>query len=79
MRQLEQVRDPFDQDTARFVTGFVTVADHVIVRAAWRMSGHGPEGEIEWTLVYTIRDGLVYELEYIWDHQEALEAAGPQE
>jgi ketosteroid isomerase-like protein len=79
MRQFEQVRATFDRDSAKFVSDFATSGDRVVVRAAWRMSGHGPEGVVEWTLVYTIRKGLVYGLEYVWDHQEALEAAGLSE
>jgi ketosteroid isomerase-like protein len=79
IRQLERGREAFDSDFAEFLTNFATVGDRVIVRSAWRLSGHGPEGNIEWTLVYTIRNGLVFQLEYVWDHQEALEAAGLSE
>jgi hypothetical protein len=34
---------------------------------------------MEWTLIYTVRRGLVFGLEFFWDHDEALEAAGLSE
>jgi ketosteroid isomerase-like protein len=79
MRQFQQVRDTFDEDSLEFVSDFAAIGDRVIVRAAWRMIGRGPEGNMEWTVVYTVRRGLVLGLEFFWDHAEALEAAGLSE
>jgi uncharacterized protein len=79
IRQFEQVRDAFDQDSTRFLSDFATTGDRVIVRAGWRMVGQGPEANAEWTLVYTVRRGRVFGLEYFVDHREALEAAGLSE
>ena len=31
---------------------------------------------MEWTTVFTIREGRILNVEYFWDHAEALEAAG---
>ena len=31
------------------------------------------------TTIYTVRDGKVREVEFFWDHDEALEAAGLSE
>jgi ketosteroid isomerase-like protein len=34
---------------------------------------------MEWTIVLTIRDGRILKAQYLWDHDEALEAAGLRE
>jgi hypothetical protein len=31
---------------------------------------------MESTIVYSVRKGKIHEMEYFWDHEEALEAAG---
>jgi hypothetical protein len=34
---------------------------------------------MEWTLLYRVRSGLLHDLEYFWDHGEALAATGLRE
>jgi ketosteroid isomerase-like protein len=34
---------------------------------------------MEWSNVFTIRDGRVLNVKFFWDHAEALEAAGLRE
>jgi ketosteroid isomerase-like protein len=79
MRQFQLVREAFDEDSLELVSDFAAIGDRVIVRAAWRMIGRGPEGNMEWTLIYTVRGGLIFGLEYFWDHDDALKAAGLSE
>ena len=79
MREFEGLREPFDQDSLEFVSDFLAAGDRVIVRAAWNMTGHGPQGRMEMTQVYTLRRGRIFGLEFLWDHHEALEAAGLSE
>jgi ketosteroid isomerase-like protein len=79
MRQLREVRGAFDQDSLELKSDFATIGDQVIIRCAWHMLGHGPEGNMEWTLLYRVRRGLLHDLEYFWDHEEALEVAGLSE
>jgi uncharacterized protein len=76
MREFTHLREAFDEDSLEFMSDFATSGDRVIVRAAWRMIGRGPEGNMETTVAYTVRRGLVLGLEFFWDHDEALEAAG---
>jgi ketosteroid isomerase-like protein len=34
---------------------------------------------MEWALIFSIRNGRIFEVEYFWDYAEALEAAGLSE
>jgi ketosteroid isomerase-like protein len=79
MRFYMQVRDTWDVDTVEPIGDFIHAADRVAVRWTWHGSGRGPQTDMESTIVYTIRKGKIRELEYFWDHEEALEAAGLSE
>jgi len=79
IQQFREVRDAFDNDSLEFVSDFLAAGDRVLVRVAWKGAGHGPAMDMEWTIVYTVRRGLIFGLEYFWDHSEALEAAGLRE
>jgi ketosteroid isomerase-like protein len=71
MRQFEQLRDTWDSDSAKPISAFVDIADHVIVRYLWRGLGEGPESNIELTALYTVRKGKIFYQEFFWDHAEA--------
>lgn len=75
MQHLNQVRATFDSDSAEALSDLVAVGDRVVVRMVWHGSGRGPQSDMEWTIVFTIRDCLVTRAQYIWDHAEALEIA----
>jgi len=79
LRQLEQNRETWDADTFEPVADFIAAADRVVVRAVWRTAGRGPDSNIEFTHVYTLRKGKIVFVEYFWDHAEALEAVGLSE
>jgi ketosteroid isomerase-like protein len=80
MRFHEQLRETWDADALEPVSDFIDAADHVLVRYVWRGTGHGPEANMELTLVFTMRKGRVVYLEFFWDHAEALETLGlPEE
>ena len=79
MRQFEQLRDTWDSDTVEFITPFIDIADHVVVRYLWRGMGEGPESNMELTALYTLRKGKIIYQEFFWDHAEALEAVGLSE
>src|SRR5215208_2065465 len=53
----------------------------VVVRQRVHLSGvqSGVEGDQRSTSIVTFREGKVVMLEFFWDHQEALEAAGLSE
>jgi ketosteroid isomerase-like protein len=79
MREWAQVRETWKADAVEPVGDFVDVADRVVVRVIWHTSGHGPEPHIELTVAYRIRNGKLLDIEYFWDHAEALEAVGLSE
>jgi ketosteroid isomerase-like protein len=79
MQQLSRARDAFDTDSVELLSDPVAVRDRVIARVGWHGSGRGPQSDMEWTIVLTIRDGRILKARYFWDHAEALEAAGLRE
>jgi ketosteroid isomerase-like protein len=79
MRQFEQMRRTWDADAIEVLGDFVAAGDRVLVRYAWRGVGQGPEARVELTWVGTVRKGKILNIEYLWDHAEALEAAGLSE
>jgi ketosteroid isomerase-like protein len=79
IRQLEQMSATWDTDVVEPISDFIDVGDRVALRYVWRGKGHGPESNVEVTSVFTIRKGKVLNIEYFWDHAEALETLGPSE
>jgi ketosteroid isomerase-like protein len=79
MRQFDQMRATWDADALEFLTDFVHAGDRVLVRYAWRGVGQGPESTIELSYLATVRKGKILNVEFIWDHAEALKAAGLSE
>jgi ketosteroid isomerase-like protein len=79
IRVWSEMRDIWDIDSMGLVSDFLTAGDRVIVRVDWRGAGRGLETNMELTLVYTLRRGLVFGLEFFRDHADALEAAGLSE
>ena len=65
-----------DMDAVRDRSDFAEAGEHVVVRLIWHAAGVGPETNLEFTAVYTVRKGRVFYVEHFWDHNEALEAAG---
>jgi ketosteroid isomerase-like protein len=53
----------------------------VVLRARSHITGErsGLEGDMQFSEVLTFRTGKVVLIEFFWDHQEALEAAGLRE
>jgi uncharacterized protein len=78
MRWYEQLREAFDIDAGELIS-VADAGDHVVAAFRWRGAGRGPESSMEFTAVYTVRWGKVVLVEYFWDHDEALEAAGLSE
>jgi uncharacterized protein len=79
MRQFEQNRETFDEDRLEPTSEFIGAGDRVVVRTIWRGVGQGPESALEWTVILTVRKGRVINIDYFWDHAEALEAMGLSE
>jgi steroid delta-isomerase-like uncharacterized protein len=79
MHQFQQMRETWDADAAEPVSDFIDAGNRVVVRWLWRGAGHGPDSNMEFTCVYTLRQGRVVYQETFWDHAEALEALGLRE
>ena len=78
MRQFKQMRETWDADAFEVIS-LIDVADRVVARFTWRGVGHGPESNMEFTSVSTVRKGRIVYQEFFWDHAEALEALGLSE
>jgi ketosteroid isomerase-like protein len=76
MRFHEQLRDTWDANTVVPISDFIDAGDRVAVRYIWRGAGHGPDMNMEVTLVFTMRKGRIFYQEFFWDRAEALEAVG---
>jgi ketosteroid isomerase-like protein len=79
MKQISDARAAFDNDWAEIVGDLRAAGDRVLMRMIWHGTGSGPQSDMEWTLVFTIRNGRIIGTEHVWDHAEALEAAGLSE
>ena len=79
MRFHEQLRDTWDVNTRVPISDFIDAGDRVAVRYNWRGAGHGPDLNMELTLVFTMRKARIVYQEFFWDHAEALEAVGLSE
>ena len=78
-REIEQLRDTWDADAFEQLSDFIDVGDRVAVRYVWRSEGRGPESNMEYTHVNTVRKGKIFLIEFFRDHAEALEAVGLSE
>jgi uncharacterized protein len=76
MRWFEQLRQTWDADALDLVGDFVDAGDRGAVRIVWHGVGEGPQANLEITYVATVREGRVLNIEYLWDHAEALENLG---
>jgi ketosteroid isomerase-like protein len=77
MRWFEQLREAWVTDTFEATSDFIDVDDRVVVRLIWRGVGrHGPEANMVFTIIYTVREGRICRQAVFWDHDEALQAAG---
>jgi uncharacterized protein len=78
MRMYQQLRETWDADAMEPIS-ITHGADRVVVRTIWRGAGHGPDLNMEMTIIFTVRNGRIFLLEQFWDHAEALEAVGLSE
>ena len=78
MRFYRGLRAAFDEDRLRETSEYLHAADRVVVRLAMDTVGHGPPVPMEASVVFSVRKGTIRSVEFFWDHEEALEAAGLQ-
>jgi ketosteroid isomerase-like protein len=73
------LRAAFDEDRLRETSEYLDLADHVVVRLVMDTVGYGPPANLEATIVFSVRKGKIRHVEFFWDHDDALEAAGLSE
>jgi ketosteroid isomerase-like protein len=78
VRQWERTLETWDAANVEPIS-FIDAADRVVARQIGHAVGRGPEFKVEFTVVFTMRKGKTFLLEYFWDHAEALEAVGLSE
>lgn len=80
LREVEQLHEAWPVgDALQPVGDFIAAGNQVVVRAAWRGSGSGPDATMEFSYLFTLRKGRIITIQMFWDHDEALEAVGLQE
>jgi ketosteroid isomerase-like protein len=79
VRQIEELRLTWVASQADATTDFIDAGDRVIAEFVWRGTGRGPAFRLEGAAIYTMRDGMIFEIEYFGNLAEALEAAGLSE
>jgi hypothetical protein len=76
MREYQQLREAWQGGDSVEHGELIDAGDHVLSRDVWRGSGSGPEAVMEFTSVYTFREGRIITIRRFWDHEEALDVAG---
>jgi len=71
----EQLREVWDTDAMEPIS-FIDRDDRVVVRLLWRGAGRGPESNMKFTGVYSLRNGRIFYQELFWNHEDALKAVG---
>jgi ketosteroid isomerase-like protein len=79
MREYEQMRQPWGADAVDLINHPIDLGDRVAARFIWRGVGRGPESNMELSVVYTVRKGRIFYIEYFRDHADALKAVGLEE
>jgi ketosteroid isomerase-like protein len=80
MRLFGELRATWDDDILE-VVNLIDAGDRVLSRHTWHGVGRGPELNMDQTVVFTLRDGRIFLLEYFWDYANALETlelSGPE-
>jgi ketosteroid isomerase-like protein len=70
------LRAAFDSDRLRETSDYLHIGDRVVVRMVMDSVGRGPPAKLESTMLLSVRKGQIRSVEFFWDHDEALEAAG---
>jgi ketosteroid isomerase-like protein len=76
MRGWEQLRETFDTDWQELTSDILESGDRAVVRTVWHGVGRGPEMKQESTVVFSVRNRRILQIEFFSDHTQGLEAAG---
>jgi ketosteroid isomerase-like protein len=72
MRLFYALRETWDEDTLEAVS-LIDAGDRILVRHTWDAVGRGPSVSMDQTVLFTLRDGRIFLLEYFWEYAKALE------
>ena len=73
LREFGRYLDTLDNSVFELIS-LVDAGDRVVARQVWRGEGRGPDMNLEFTTVTTVRNGRMIFIEFFWNHAEALEA-----
>jgi ketosteroid isomerase-like protein len=76
MRGWRQLRETFDTDWQELTGDILDLGDRAVVRTVWHGVGRGPEMKQESTVVFSVRNRRILQIEFFSDHRQALEAVG---
>ena len=79
VRQIEELRQTWNASEAEVLGDIIDAGDRVVAEFVWHGTGHGPAFEFKGAAVYTMRNGKIFEVEYLGTLAEALEAVGLSE
>ena len=79
MEQFRELRDVWPDDSSFGPPEFWEGGDYVVVQIPFHTATRGLELSTDVAWVYTIREGLITQLEFFHSTEEALEAAGLSE
>ena len=78
LREFGRYLETMDASAFELIS-LIDAGDRVVVRQVWRGVSHGPDMNLEFTTVNTVRNGRMIFIEFFWDHAEALETLGLSE
>src|SRR5262245_36964454 len=67
MQLIERSREAWDTDQMELLS-VIDSADRVVARQCWHAVGRGPDWNMEATVVYTLRAGKIFLMEFFWSH-----------
>ena len=64
VRWYAQLRATWDADAVEPISDFLDAGERVVVRVIWHGAGFGPEANLEFTVVYTVRERRLFYIEF---------------
>jgi ketosteroid isomerase-like protein len=80
-RFVADIDQDFEGSATQVIKEIFATGDRVVARTDWGGTGRasGIDLRADLTTIFTVRDGRIVQIEYFFDHAQALEAAGLSE
>jgi ketosteroid isomerase-like protein len=80
-RFVADIDQDFEGSATQVIKEIFATGDRVVARTDWGGTGRasGIDLRADLTTIFTVRDGRIVQIEYFFDHTQALEAAGLRE